>query len=91
MSDLTVDNMFTPTFYELRRVIDGSLMGPVGNKRLLAHAVADVTQEILSAPGANPLGLTVTVTAMPGPSKGHPNLLVTATCPQYELTESFFD
>lgn len=84
--------MFSTKHYEIRHVLDGSLLGPVGQKRLLAHVIANISQEILSAPGANPLGLSITVTVLSGHTDDRrPNLLVTATCPHYELTDSFFD
>lgn len=91
MQDLTVENMFSEKSYRLATRVSGAVLGPVRQRRLLAHVVADATQKILSEPGANPVGLTVTVTLVPGLDGSAPDIEVVATCPQRELSESFFD
>jgi hypothetical protein len=89
--DLTVENMFVDKSYEAKNLVSGKLLSALDRKRMLVHVVADITQKILSMPGANPVGLAITVQLVQGTdSDGHPDLLVTATCPQYELSDSFF-
>lgn len=90
MNDLTVENMFTDKSFEVKQIVSGSMLSALDRKRMLMHTVSDITQKILSAPGADPVGLAITVTlAAPMYSEEHPDLLVVATCPQYELSDVF--
>lgn len=91
MADLTVENMFTERSYAIEHRLPVEALSALDRKRMLVHVLADITQKILSAPSANPVGLAITVTVVPGicPER-KPDLLVTATCPQYELDDSFF-
>lgn len=92
MSDLTVENMFTEKSFEVKQLISSSMLSAIDRKRMLTHVIADMTQKILSAPGANPVGLAITVTLIPPTQPdSKPDLLVVATAPQYELSDSFFD
>lgn len=92
MADLTVENMFTERSFEARQLIHGSMLSALDRKRMLTHVIADITQKILSAPGANPVGLAITVSLVPSAHPdGTPDLLVVATCPRYELSDNFFD
>lgn len=89
--ELTLENMFTEKSYEVKELILGDALGLIDRKRMLSHVMADITHRILSAPGSNPVGLTVTVQLVPGVlPDGAPDLLVTATCPQYDLDSKFF-
>lgn len=47
-------------YYE-QRIVDRSAVGEIDRKRLLEHVISDVAYKILSEPGANPVGLTITV------------------------------
>lgn len=92
MADLTVENMFTEKSFEVKQIVSGTMLSALDRKRMLTHVISDITQKILSAPGSNPVGLAITVTLVaPIQEDGKPDLLVTATCPQYELTDSFFN
>jgi hypothetical protein len=92
MKDLTVENMFTDNSYEVKRLISGGTLGALDRKRMLEHVIADVVSAVLSAPGSNPVGLAVTVTLKASPfGESKPDLLVTATAPQYDLSDDFFN
>jgi hypothetical protein len=87
MNDLTVENMFTDKSFEVTQAVDGSMLSSLDRKRMLTHVISDITQKILSTPGADPVGLTITVTVTPPAHRdGRSDLLVVATCPQYELS-----
>lgn len=91
MSDLTVENMFTEKSFEVKQLVSGAMLSSLDRKRMLTHVIADLTQKILSTPGANPVGLAITVTLVsPALPDSKPDLLVTVTCPQYELSDAFF-
>lgn len=91
MTDLTVENMFVQKSFEVKHLVPGEALGALDRKRMLTHVIADITDKILSTPGSNPVGLCISVTlAGPVVSGLTPNLLVTASCPQYELDEDFF-
>jgi len=91
MSELTVENMFSEKSYEAKHLIDGATLTALDRKRMLEHVIGDLVSKILSAPGSNPVGLTVTVTLEPNPMfRGTPDLMVMATAPQYELSDDFF-
>ena len=88
MADLTIESMFSPRSYEARMVLSTALMSAMDRKRMLTHGVAAVTQEILQQPNANPAGLTVTVTEVATQPDMQSDLLILATCPQFEMAES---
>lgn len=88
MSNLTVENMFSTRSYEARMVLNTASMKARDRKRMLVHAIADVTQKILEQPNANPFGLAVTVTELPAQPDVQPDLLILATCPQYVMMSS---
>ncbi len=92
MDDLTVESMFSSKSFEVRQILNGSMLSSIDRKRMLTHVIADITQKILSAPGSNPDGLAITVNLVSPRVEGEkPDLLVVATCPEYELSPSFFD
>ena len=88
--DLTVENMFTEKHYEVTHLVSGYTLGALQRKRMLEHVIADVTSTILSQPGSNPVGLTITVQLHPNTDGAPMDLMVTATAPQYELDPAFF-
>ncbi len=90
MSDLTVENMFSENFYTSERLVSGDALTALDRKRMLAHVINDMVSEILTAPGSNPVGLTITVTLKANPFADRPDLLVAASTPQYELSADFF-
>lgn len=92
MFPFDAEDMFQGSFIEATNLLDGWVPSAIDQKRMLTHVVADLVQKVLSVPGSNPVGLTVTVTSGPQtPSGERPNLLVMATCPEYELIEPVFD
>lgn len=88
MSTLTVESMFSSRSYEARLVLNTSSMTSCDRKRMLIHGVCDVTQKILDQPNANPVGLAITVTEIPTQPDVAPDLLILATCPQFEIVDS---
>lgn len=88
MTTLTVESMFSSRSYEARMVLNTSSMSAWDRKRMLMHGISDVTQKILEQPNANPAGLAVTVTEVPTQPDVHPDLLILATCPQFEIVDS---
>lgn len=80
-----VDDLFAEEYYENTQVLKDMAVGTPDRKRLLELVVAKVTSETLGAPGANPVGLTITVHEEE--LDGKPSLVVTATAPQYALTQ----
>lgn len=90
MDDLTVENMFTEKWYTVDKLVPGLELGTLDRKRIIEHVVAAVTSEILSAPGSNPIGLTITVSMEKHPFMDEAAVLVRASTPQYELDDSFF-
>ena len=88
MSSLTVETMFSSRSYEARMVLNTASMSARDRKRMLTHAISEVTQKILMLPNANPAGLAITVTELPTQPDLHPDLLILATCPQFEMVEA---
>ena len=68
-------------------VVSTSMMSVTDRKRALVHSTALITQKILAQPNANPVGLVITVTELPTQPDVHPDLLIVATCPQFESFE----
>lgn len=83
---MSVEDLFSEKSYSLRQAVDVSHLSSLDRRKLLGHVVADMTQRILDAPGANPVGLTVTVTEAMLASR--PTLDVLATCPRYVLSDA---
>lgn len=90
MDDLTVENMFSERYYTSQELVPGMALGALDRKKILEHVIAKVTSDILSAPGSNPVGLTITVQLADMQFLREPHLLVRATAPQYQLDEAFF-
>ena len=88
MSNLTVEMMFSSRSYEARMVLNTASMSARDRKRMLVHATSEVTQKILLLPSANPAGLAITVTELPTQPDLHPDLLILATCPQFEMASA---
>lgn len=88
MSNLTVETMFSSRSYEARMVLNTASMSARDRKRMLVHATSEVTQKILLLPSANPAGLAITVTELPTQPDLHPDLLILATCPQFEMSSA---
>lgn len=88
MSNLTVETMFSSRSYEARMVLNTASMSARDRKRMLVHATSEVTQKILLLPSANPAGLAITVTELPTQPDIHPDLLILATCPQFEMASA---
>ena len=88
MSNLTVETMFSSRSYEARMVLNTASMSARDRKRMLVHATSEVTQKILLLPSANPAGLAITVTELPTQPDIHPDLLILATCPQFEVASA---
>ena len=88
MSNLTVETMFSSRSYEARMVLNTASMSARDRKRMLVHAISEVTQKILLLPNANPAGLAITVTELPTQPDLHPDLLILATCPQFEMASA---
>lgn len=88
MGDLTVENMFSGAETHIRKLIPGMALGALDRKRIIEHVIADVTSEILNAPGTNPVGLTITTSMVQ--INGEACLEVVASTPQYDLSEDFF-
>ena len=88
MTTLTVESMFSSKSYEARLVVSTSMMLAADRKRMLVHGVSEVTQKILMLPNANPAGLAITITEIRTQPDIRPDLLILATCPQFESVDS---
>jgi len=89
--DLTVENMFSTATSSVEYMVPGFMLTGIDRKRMIEHAVCDTVHQLISAPGVNPIGLTVTVSLIPPIQEGStPNMLVKASAPQFELSDDFF-
>jgi hypothetical protein len=85
---LGVEDLFSARSYEARVVLHTASMSARDRKRMLIHSISEASQKILMLPNANPIGLAITVTELPSQPDVHPDLLILATCPQFEMLES---
>jgi len=90
MSELTAENMFSAKSYEASMVVSLVGLSSLDKKRMIVHAIAALTQQLISQPNASPTGVTVTTMLRPAKPGEAPELVITATCPQYEFSESSF-
>lgn len=84
----SVEDLFSQAYYELRNVVPGMALGALDRKRMVEHVINDTVHKLLSYPGANPAGLTITTNLV---HDGVETCMeVVGTIPQYSLSEDFF-
>jgi hypothetical protein len=83
MADMRVQELFTESSVEMRRVIPGDMSVDLRDRHI-EHVVADLASKIVRTPGTNPRGMTVTITSDPPTiERPQPDLLVVASAPMY--------
>jgi len=85
---LSVNDLFSQAHYELRSVVPGMALGALDRKRMVEHVINDMVHQLLSCPGANPAGMTVTTNLIQ--VNNETCMEVVGTIPQYALSEDFF-